>query len=128
MKKGFRIVLILWTIIMLTLSSLPDFQAPELFPKYSDKIVHLIEYMIWGILFLLMLKQEDRIQNVWRALFIMLIFGVILGILDEFHQMFVSGRNADIIDLIADSAGLAIAMILFRIFYRKPRYYLPRRD
>jgi len=113
---------------MLTLSSLPDFQAPELFPKYSDKIVHLIEYMIWGILFLLMLKQEDRIQNVWRALFIMLIFGVILGILDEFHQMFVSGRNADIIDLIADSAGLAIAMILFRIFYRKPRYYLPRRD
>lgn len=76
----------------------------------------------------MMFKQEDRIHNVWRTILITLIFGIILGFLDEFHQMFVSGRNADIKDLVADGVGLIIATILFRIFYRKPRYYFPRKS
>ena len=112
---------------MLTLSSLPDFQAPDLFPKYSDKIVHFFEYGIWATLFLLMLKQEDRINKVWGAFLSVLIFGCALGILDEIHQGFISGRSKDIKDLAADVAGIFAAIIIFRIFYRKPRYYIPER-
>ena len=80
------------------------------------------------MLFMMMLKQEDRIGNVWGALLFVLIFGSILGIVEEFHQMFVSGRSADIRDLAADVGGVLIASLIFRIFYRKPRYYLPRRS
>ena len=124
---GFRITLIIWTILMLTLSSLPDFQAPELFPKYSDKIVHLIEYGIWATLFLLMLKQEDRINKLLGAFAAVLIFGAILGVFDEVHQGFISGRSMDKFDFLADMIGISIAIIIFRIFYRKPRYYVPER-
>ncbi len=112
---------------MLTLSSLPDFQAPELFPKYSDKIVHLIEYGIWATLFLLMLKQEDRINKLLGAFAAVLIFGAILGVFDEVHQSFISGRSMDRFDFLADMIGISIAIIIFRIFYRKPRYYVPER-
>ena len=127
MKMGFRIALILWTILMLTLSSLPDFQAPDLFPKYSDKIVHLIEYGIWATLFLLMLKQEDRLNNLLGAFVAVLLFGGILGVFDEVHQSFISGRSMDIYDFFADIIGITAAIIVFRIFYRKPRYYVPER-
>ncbi len=128
MKKGFRIALIVWTIIMLTLSSMPDLKAPEMFPKFSDKIVHFIEYFIWALLLILMLKQEDRIKKIWGALFAVFIIGLVLGIADEFHQMFVAGRDADVRDLAADVGGIILALIIFRIFYRKPKYYLPRRS
>ncbi|TSA28157.1 hypothetical protein D4R71_01160 [bacterium] len=127
MKMGFRIALIIWTILMLTLSSLPNFQAPSLFPKFSDKIAHLIEYGIWATLFLLMLKHEDRIKNLWSVFVTVLICGGILGILDEIHQRFVSGRFMDIYDFFADVIGITVAIIIFRIFYRKPRYYIPER-
>jgi len=127
MKMGFRIVLIIWTILMLTLSSLPDFQAPDLFPKYSDKIVHLIEYGIWATLFLLMLKQEGRINNLLGVFVTVLLFGAILGVFDEVHQSFISGRSMDLYDFFADIIGITAAIIVFRIFYRKPRYYVPER-
>jgi len=112
---------------MLTLSSLPDFQAPDLFPKYSDKIVHLIEYGIWATLFLLMLKQEDRINKLLGAFAAVLIFGTILGVFDEVHQSFISGRSMDKFDFLADMIGISIAIIIFRILYKKPRYYVPER-
>jgi len=112
---------------MLTLSSLPDFQAPDLFPKYSDKIVHLIEYGIWATLFLLMLKQEGRINNLLGVFVTVLLFGAILGVFDEVHQSFISGRSMDLYDFFADIIGITAAIIVFRIFYRKPRYYVPER-
>ena len=124
---GFRIALIIWTILMLTLSLLPDFQAPDLFPKYSDKIVHLIEYGIWATLFLLMLKQEDRINNLLGAFVAVLLFGGMLGVFDEVHQSFISGRSMDLYDFFADVIGITVAIIVFRILYRKPRYYVPER-
>ena len=124
---GFRIALIIWTILMLTLSSMPDFKAPEGFPKYSDKIVHLFEYGIWAILFLLMLKQEDRINKLLGAFIAVLICGGILGVLDEIHQSFISGRSMDKYDFLADVIGMTFAIIIFLIFYKKPRYYIPER-
>ena len=112
---------------MLTLSSLPDFKAPDVLPKFADKVVHLIEYCIWAILFLLMLKQEDRINTLLNAFVAVLIFGAILGIFDEVHQRFISGRSMDKYDLLADVIGIILAIILFRIFYRRPKYYIPER-
>jgi len=127
MKMGFRIALVIWTILMLTLSSMPDFQAPEGFPKYSDKVVHFFEYGIWAILFLLMLKQEDRIDKLLGAFIAVLILGGIMGVLDEIHQSFISGRSMDKNDFFADVIGITAAIIIFHIFYRKPRYYIPER-
>lgn len=112
---------------MLTLSSLPDFKAPDVLPKFADKVVHLTEYCIWAILFLLMLKQEDRINTLLNAFVAVLIFGAILGIFDEVHQRFISGRSMDKYDLLADVIGIILAIILFRIFYRRPKYYIPER-
>jgi len=112
MKMGFRIALVIWTILMLTLSSMPDFQAPEGFPKYADKIVHLFEYGIWATLFLLMLKQEDRINKLLGAFVAVLVFGGVMGVLDEIHQSFISGRSMDKYDFLADMIGITVAIII----------------
>lgn len=38
--------------------------------------------------------------------------GVLYGITDEIHQIFVPGRSAGIFDVMVDSAGVAVSLIL----------------
>jgi VanZ family protein len=44
------------------------------------------------------------------------VFGLVcgVGILDELHQAFVPGREADLADLLADAAGAAAALYLVK--------------
>ncbi len=90
------------------LSSQPAISTPLLFPQ-QDKLFHLGAYFIMGLLG-------------WRAcghlnppaksrLFITSIFCCLYGLSDEWHQYFVPGRTADILDWLADSLGGLLAGI-----------------
>ena len=74
-----------------------------------------------------MLKQEDRINKLLGAFIAVLICGGILGVLDEIHQSFISGRSIDKYDFLADVIGMTFAIIIFLIFNKKQRYYIPER-
>lgn len=118
MKSGYRIILIIWTIMMITLSSVPGLSPPPGLPTTSDKVVHFIEYAIWAFLFLSMLKQENRIDNVWNSFRTTLLLGVIFGLLDEIHQGFIPGRERDMLDLLADFGGLLLTSVIFSLVYQ----------
>ncbi len=45
-----------------------------------------------------------------------LVIAVIYGLSDEFHQSFVPGRNADLLDVITDAAGAAAGLWAARRF------------
>ncbi|NIW80004.1 MAG: VanZ family protein, partial [Calditrichae bacterium] len=52
---------------------------------------------------------------------IAIIIGIVYGISDEYHQSFVPGRFADVVDALADTLGIIIGVLLFRFvpfFYR----------
>lgn len=71
------------------------------------KIAHFTEYFILGLLVCLTLKAY-KIDNIY----IMILICFIYACSDEFHQLFVLGRSAQIIDVILDSFGSVLAIII----------------
>ena len=68
------------------------------------KLVHIIEY---GILYFLVWHAVIRTTsyNKLEAFSLTLIFIILYGLTDEFHQIFVVGRSARLEDVAADGVG-----------------------
>ncbi len=85
-----------------------------------DKLAHGAAYWLLGFLLafgffkLLRLSLKTKQGGV-------ILTGVILGILDEIHQIFVPGRTPDPLDVAADAVGIVLGLILFRLIFRKKR-------
>ncbi len=77
--------------------------AGSLFTPPWDKVVHCIVY--GGMLVLA--KLAFPYTSLWK-LFLAI---VLIGILDEVHQMYVPGRKPGLDDLLADTLGIAVAAI-----------------
>ncbi len=69
-----------------------------------DKYLHLITYGVIGAL----LRLSGVISN--SFLIWLLLVGV--GMADELHQMHIPGRQAHVLDLIADAIGIAIGVFV----------------
>ncbi|MCK4494190.1 MAG: VanZ family protein [Methylococcales bacterium] len=76
--------------------------APLLFP-YQDKLFHFIAYFIMGIF--AWRNFRHFVRQPYYLMMVNLIFCSIYGMTDEWHQLFVEGRQADVFDWIADSLG-----------------------
>lgn len=94
------------------LSDQPSLPVPMLLP-HQDKVHHAGAYFIMG---LLAMRSFNLFTNnkVLLAL-VSLAFCSAYGVFDEWHQFFVPGRDADVADWIADTAGAAFS-ILFLTF------------
>ena len=105
--KTFRILLVAYMILILGLSNIPaqDFQKTWLLTW--DKLIHLVEYFILGIL---AMKSMNTIS--YRTLKFVLPFGILFGGLDEYLQSFISGRFASEWDVLADTIGITIGALL----------------
>jgi VanZ family protein len=80
-----------------------------IFYQYPDKVAHMIEYSIFGLLLYLTLKNSPYPSFSVHAMLFAIAIGVLYGMSDEFHQSFVPGRSANIPDLIADALGVTLA-------------------
>jgi len=101
---------------MFTVSSIPDLKIiPHWHFTWKDKIAHITEYAIFALLFLLMLRQENRIANRKRRLLTILCFGLLLAVVDELHQLFIPGRSTDFLDIAADFFGIVIVIFVFNL-------------
>ena len=79
------------------------------------KSAHFFAYLIMGILVINALKKSAvcGISSVGISLLICVIY----AILDEFHQLFVIGRDGRFKDVLIDSAGSLFGIAIF-LFYR----------
>lgn len=76
----------------------------------QDKIVHVVEYGILGVLLLRSLAPwENQVNNPGLCVFL----GTLYGWSDEYHQSFVPGRESDTLDLLADFTGLALVSLIY---------------
>jgi VanZ family protein len=46
-----------------------------------------------------------------------ILFAIVYGLFDEFHQLFVLNRSFDILDLLADSVGAIVSASAFTLHY-----------
>lgn len=83
-------------------SSLP--QPP--IPPGGDKPWHLLAYLGLGVLTLRAVAGGLGAWIRWRAAAVASAIAVSYAVTDEFHQMFVPGRSAELNDLLADAMGV----------------------
>ena len=105
--KKFRILLLIYMALMLALSSLPADNIPKSWLLNFDKLIHLIEYFILGIL---LMKSMKSIST--KMLLAVIPVGIIFGIMDEYLQSFISGRFSSGWDVLADTIGVIIGSLL----------------
>jgi VanZ family protein len=83
-----------------------------------DKVLHLILYTGLGICLAFGLARLDRLSLGHKA-WLMTGFGILLGGLDEIHQMFVPGRSADVLDAAVDVLGVIAGWLIVRMLARR---------
>ena len=71
------------------------------------KLAHLSEYFILGMLTNNMVKIHNK------KTIISVIICILYAVSDEIHQSFVPGRSAQIIDILIDSIGATLGILLF---------------
>jgi len=105
--KTFRILLVAYMLVILSVSSVPAQSIPKTWLLTWDKPIHLVEYFILGIL---AMKSMNSIS--YRTLMIVVPLGILFGGLDEYLQSFISGRFSSGWDVLADTIGSIIGSLL----------------
>ena len=84
-----------------------------------DRGIHFLEY---GALGLMIARAVQVTWGPWgmRGSMFAVLLSVALGLLDEFHQLFVPGRTGEILDLLADGAGVCVAVGLHALWTTRP--------
>ena len=111
-------VTISYILFISMLSHIPSDGLPESSNSFSnqDKIFHLVEFFILGILIQLsFLERRFRPKN--EIIFLTIIFGFSIACIDELHQSFVPGRQCSVIDLYFDFFGIILSFINYKKFY-----------
>lgn len=84
---------------------------------FIRKSAHFFAYFLLGILtFNAMIKSFPRIEkkNTLWAFMICVLYAVS----DETHQLFISGRSGEVKDIILDSSGSLVGIMVFLLGYR----------
>ena len=102
-------------LLIFILSSIPGNSLPHFNVTLEDKFEHIIAYGVMGFLLARAVFYQTRFPA-WRNNYIavVLIIGILFGISDEFHQYFVPGRFTDVMDLVADTIGICLGLLVFR--------------
>ncbi|MBP9854883.1 MAG: VanZ family protein [Candidatus Omnitrophica bacterium] len=95
---------ILYSGIIFYVSSINDLAAPPTI-AFSDKLCHLIEYGLFGLLLARAVNNTKPGMDQWTLIVISLVGALLYGLSDEFHQSFVPGRSVELFDLLADALG-----------------------
>ena len=102
---GFLIMFVIFIFSSQPGNNLPDFLNWDYFIK---KTSHMIGYGLLALSYFRLLKHNQKLY--WLAWLMALLYAAS----DEFHQSFVPGRGASVLDvLIFDNVGAIIALYLF---------------
>lgn len=76
------------------------------------KCAHFLEYMILGFLIINLIKDDCKLSNI---IFITIAGVFLYACTDEFHQLFVVGRDGNFRDILIDTFGGTFSGILFTL-------------
>jgi VanZ family protein len=94
--------------------------------EFMDKVEHAIAYAVWSFIFSMAARATWPRLGLAAGIAAAWLAGTCYGASDEFHQLFVPHRTADVMDLAADGAGALIGAIAHASWhYRKGRAPLP---
>jgi VanZ family protein len=106
----YKNIFIIWSIIILILTSIPGLHTPVDELWNVDKLAHFTVYLIFAFLFILMNINNDfkKTQHT------LILLSIIVPIFDELHQIPIPGRQFSLLDIIADFIGFATIIVIFK--------------
>ncbi|HHO48258.1 MAG TPA: hypothetical protein ENN06_07370 [Desulfobacteraceae bacterium] len=114
MKTGHRllrfipVVLVMGIIFLLSHQPGPDVRLPRV--PGIDKLLHALAYGVLAGTAVYAFPPETRRRRTLGVGLAVVIFCLLHGLADEFHQSFIPGRTASWADLAADAAGALLAV------------------
>jgi VanZ family protein len=140
---------ILWSVLIYSMSAQPAAVSnglskgmTEVIIEHAEKVVpnedfnlgklnhivrknaHFFLYLILAILVTYALRQSGREGK--SAYGLALLISALYAISDEFHQLYVPGRGAQISDVLLDSAGALVGIVGDIVIRRVPIRQVPR--
>ena len=105
MHKNYTLLAVLWTSIIVMASLINLEHAPQVHISNLDKIVHLLMYFVFTILWILALKQR-------KIYYIVAVAIVLGGLLEIVQGVMHQHRSADWLDFLANTIGVFLALLL----------------
>jgi VanZ family protein len=117
LRKAFLLLALAWAGLIWYLSDQSGLDIPQAFDS-QDKALHLVAFGVLG--FLVMGTQQlpgnaFPTGSFWKVCILCAGYGV----LDEYHQSFVPGRNPDVFDVAADITGAVLGAWLLVVLLRR---------
>lgn len=117
----FHLPLIAYSLVVITLSSIPNLSTPQLEIIPFDKLAHFAEYAIFAAIafrsFARLFSDHPQKTFLYSALFLSL-----FALSDEIYQHFVPGRYMDPADFLADvGASFLVLILLYKRLRRNSR-------
>ncbi len=81
------------------------------------KTAHLTLYLILGAFALLHFSTYSRLTLILKV-FSSLLLSVLYAVSDEYHQTYILGRSGEIRDVIIDSLGAVIGILIVLVIYK----------
>jgi VanZ family protein len=107
-----------WVVLVFVGSSIPRLPGnPFGLPQWSDKVAHFLEYLVLAFLFYRGV-HGGRSRARFPAWFVVLATGLVIASIDEYHQLYIPGRDANIWDWTADMAGIVTGALIGMRRYR----------
>ena len=85
---------------------------------YMDKVLHFLAFSTWGLAMSVALAKQRLFQKGSRFELVMMVGAAIFGtVLECVQGACVPNRSADLADVAADVAGVALALVAFRVIF-----------
>lgn len=107
--------------IVRTIKSIGVSAPADLLTFLVRKAAHISAYFILGILLFNLLKEYGL--GVKKMIFASIAIAMLYACTDEVHQVFVPGRSGEVRDVLIDTAGAAVGVVMYAAlssrFYKK---------
>ena len=115
MKKHIYLIsFVLFTSLVITMSSIPDLHTPHIPDKLApDKIAHFIQYFIFAFLYYKFRASRGFAKK--EVLIELTFLGIMISIANELYQTMIPGRTFSWWDAMANLSGFAGFIIIFQI-------------
>ncbi|MCH4890660.1 VanZ family protein [Acidaminobacter sp. JC074] len=81
------------------------------FNHYIRKTAHFTIYLVLGLLLMHAFKVSHATRR--GGVFLTFVSGMVYAVSDEFHQSFVPGRGPSFFDVIIDTSGVIVGILVF---------------
>lgn len=111
----YRVLLAGWTVVVLVLTGYPSLETPKIKEFPVDKIYHFAAFLILGMLARRVLRTGAFFAFCGAAV-----------IVAEIQQIFIPGRDFELLDIVAGAAGFAAVFAVGRLRRRKINHELSK--